>query len=144
MKSQSEMIFGSIADQVKEYELLVEDADPDAEAFVDDVSIIDLSDESVIQVSENMATVIADARAYLKIDVNCFDPDSWYKDSDDKTIHYWDRIEDIFERELSFEVEFDIQFDKSNLEELKVTRVVVNKGNLLSFYLDEDAATFYK
>lgn len=144
MKSHSEMIFNSIAEQVKEYELLVEDADPDAEAFVDDVSIIDLSDESVIQVSENMATVIAAARAYLKIDVNCFDPDSWYKDSEDKTIHYWNKIEDIFEREMSFEVEFDIQFDKSNFEELKITRVVVNKGNLLSFYLDEDAETFYK
>ena len=144
MKSHSEIIFYSIADHVKEYELLVEDADPDAEAFVEDVSIIDLSDESVIQVSENVATIIANAHAYLKIDVNCFDPDSWYKDPEDKTVHYWNKIEDIFEREMIFEVEFDIQFDKSNLEQFKITRVVVNKGNLLSFYLDEDAETFWK
>ncbi len=144
MKCHREMIFDSIADQVKEYEMLVEDADSDAEAFVEDVSIIDLSDESVIQISGNMATIEANVLAHLNIDVNCYDPDSWYKDSEDKTIHYWDKIEDIFERKMDFEVEFDIQFDKDAIDEFKITRVVVNKGNLLSFYLDEDAETFYK
>ena len=144
MKRNRKMIFNSIADQVKEYEMLVEDADPDAEAFVDDVSIIDLSNESVIHISKNIATIEADVLAHLNIDVNCYDPDSWYKDSDDGTIYYLDKIEDIFEREMAFEVEFDIQFDKDVIDEFKITRVIVNKGNLLSFYLDEDAESFYK
>ncbi len=144
MKSHSEMIFDSIADQVKEYEMLVEDADPDAEAFIDDVEIIEISNESVIQISENIATIEASVNAHLKIDVNCYDPDSWYKDDEDKTIYYRHKIENIFEREMDFEVEFDIQFDKDAVDKFKITRVVVNKGNLLSFYLDGDAEYFYQ
>ena len=144
MKRHSEMIFEAISDQVKEYEMLVEDADPDAEAFVDDVSDLELSEESVIQFAENIATIVANAHAHLSIDVNCYNPDSWYKDSDDKSIHYRDKIEDIFEREMDFEVEFDIQFDENNIDEFQIIRVVVNNGNLLSFYLDEDTQSFYK
>ncbi len=143
MKHHSEMIFDSIADQVKEYEMLVQDADPDAEAFIDDGEIIEITNESVIQISENIATIEANVNAHFKIDVNCYDPDSWYKDDDDKMIYYRDKIEDIFEREIDFEVEFDIQFNKDVIEEFKITRIVVNKDNLLSFYLNEDDNEYF-
>jgi hypothetical protein len=137
-------IFDAIADEVKQYEMVVMDADPDAEAFIEEATIIDLYNMSVIELSENDATVQADASASLSIHVNCYDPDSWYKDSEDGTIYYWDKIEDIFEREMDFEVEFDIRFNKTDIDDIEILRVVVNKGELLEFYLDEDAQSFYK
>ena len=45
---------------------------------------------------------------------------------------------------MDLEVEFDIQFDTNEIDKFKITQVVVNDGNLLSFYLDDDAETFYK
>lgn len=137
-------IFEAISEEVKQYDMVVMDADPDAEAFIDEATIIDLYNISVIEVNENNATVQADARAFLSINVNCYDPDSWYKDSDDGTICYWDKIEDTFEREMDFEVEFYIRFNRTDIDDIEILRVVVNKGELLEFYLDEDAQLFYK
>ena len=136
MKQQKNRIFEAVADQIKEYEMIVQDADFDAEAFIEEVSIIDMNDASIINISDNKATIEASILAYLNVDVNCYDPDSWYKDPEDKTIHYWDKIEDVFEREEYVEIEFDIFFDKTNIQNFKVTRVLVNKGNQLSFYLN--------
>ena len=138
ISQQKEKLFKSIANQIKEYDMIVQDADFDAEAFVADVSITEIYDESIVYVADNKATIELNVLANLSVDVNCYDPDSWYKDPEDKSIHYWDKIEDIFERELDVEVEIDIEFDKTAIEDFEVTNVLVNKGNLLSFYLKED------
>ena len=137
-------ILAAIEKEIKQYEMVVMDADPDAEAFIEDASIIDLYNMAVIELSENEATVQANVHASLDIFVNCYDPDSWYKDSEDGTIYYWNKIEDTFEREMDFEVEFDIRFNKTDMDDIEILRVVVNKGELLEFYLDEDARSFYK
>lgn len=144
MDRHNEKVFEAISEAAKEYEMLVEDADPDAEAFVEDVSIIELSEKSIIQITDDIATVVANAHGQFSIDVHCYNPDSWFKDPDDKSIHYWERIEEIFERDIDFEVEFDVQFNKNDINNFKIMRVLVNNGDLLSFYLDEDAESLYK
>ncbi len=133
-----EKIYKAIIPEIKDYNMVVMDADPEAEAIVEGVEIQKISDVSVIGISENSAIIEASILARLDIYVNCYDPDSWYKDWEDKSIHYWDKIETNFEREEQIHVEFEISFDRDSFDEFEIDRVIVNKGNQLTFYLVED------
>jgi len=144
INNNKDKILAAIEKEIKHCEMVVMDADSDAEAFIEDASIIDLYDIAVIELSENEATINANVRVSLDVFVNCFDPDSWYKDSEDGTIYYWDKIEDTFEREMDFEVEFNIKFNKIDMDDIEISRVLINKGELLEFYLYEDRRAFYK
>lgn len=133
-----EKIYKAIISEIKDYDMVVMDADPEAEAIAEDAEIQEFSDVSVIGISENSALIEASILAKLDIYVNCYDPDSWYKDWEDKSIHYWDKIETNFERKEQIHVEFEISFDRDSFDEFKIDRVIVNKGNQLTFYLVED------
>ena len=119
-------------------------SDADGEAYLDEIVDTEFRDLSIIGVDKDHAVVEGELKILLKIEVDYNDPDSWYKDDEDKSVHYWNRIQETVEREVDLPASFRLRLSIEEPEVYDISDVTINGNEVIEIYVDEDARTFWK
>ena len=136
LEKNKERLSKKIIEQISGDMMILEDVDPDGEAYIETADVIDYMDIAIIELNDDKAIVNAMASIDLTVNLNCYDPDSWVRDADGD-IHYREKIEGLVERDVDIEAEFHIQFDKDDISNFSIIKTVVNDNEPISFFLKE-------
>ncbi len=118
-------LFDTITENLSDYTLHIEDANPEAEGYVQDAKINDIYNFAVISITNSSALILAEVNAELKAFVNCYDPTSWISDSEEHKILYYDKFEGVIDRNSDFKIKFEIEFQDKKFQNFEVEYVII-------------------
>jgi hypothetical protein len=140
LQDHPENIEEAIKDAVGDQYIHLEDEDGDGEATVNEISALSVDD--IVKSDDETMVLRCSAMASLSIRVSYADRNMTMYDSEDKQEYVFGYVREDLDRSVSISAEVKILWeDQANYV---VENVVINDGNPISVYVDEDAETNWK
>lgn len=142
LQKNSERIKTLISDELEDTLVIL--MDQDGEGTITSVHDISLGAPSIIQINNHVATFEFQCSISFAAEV-CFDDlDTASYDSEEGRLIPWREIERDVEREIETSVELAFAFSSDDADYFLLHHIMINDGEPLKLWADEDAETYYK
>jgi hypothetical protein len=131
-------IVQAIKQAVEDQHVVVKDQDGDGEVTVDEISALYVDD--VAESDGDTMVVRCSASARLSISVSYADPNMTAYDSGEAYVFGY--VHDELERTMDISAEVTVHWE--DRPEYCVEGVIINDGNQISIWVDEEAETYWK
>jgi hypothetical protein len=140
LQDHPENIEEAIKEAVGDQYIHLKDEDGDGEATVNEISSFSVDD--IVESDGDTMVLRCSAMASLSISVSYADRSMTMYDSEDKREYVFGHVSEDLDRTVDVSAEVTILWeDQANYV---VEKVVINDGNSISVYVDEDAETHWK
>lgn len=119
-------------------------SDEDGEGEVTSVLEVSFDEVSIIKMTDGIATLELQAKIVFTSNIWFDDLATASYDSEEGRLIPWRKIEEEVEREVVVPVELSFEFSKDDEEYFLLHHIMINNGEPLRIWVDEDAKTFYK
>lgn len=140
LQEHSENIEDAIRQAIEDQYIYLEDEDGDGEATVNEIPVLSVDD--VVKSEGHTMILRCSATVNMSVSVSYPDPAMTTYDSEDKSVYVFGNISEDLDRTIDILAEVTILWE--DLANYVVEKTVINDGNPLSFYVDEDAETNWK
>ena len=140
LQAHTEPIADALKEAIEDRYIYLADEDGDGEATVNEVESICVDD--VVESLDTRMVLRCSATVDLTASVSYDDPDMTFWDSEDKATHVAGHISANLDRTIDVTAEVTIRWE--NHADYDVLKVVVNDGDSMTIYVNEDAETNWK